>query len=115
MPQYLFLFYDDPDEFRHLSPAEMQRIIERYKTWNDGLRKAGVYVASNKLRDDEGRVVRRTRGRTRVTDGPFSETKEVLGGYVLVEAPGYEQAIERLGDCPHLDYGTVVVREVESV
>lgn len=50
-----------------------------------------------------------------MTDGPYSEAKEVLGGYFVIEADSYEQAVERLQDCPHLDYGTIVIREVEPV
>ena len=52
-------------------------------------------------------------GRPTVTDGPYSETKEVLGGYYLIEAADYDQAVERASDHPHLEYGgTIEVRQV---
>ena len=55
-------------------------------------------------------------GQVRVTDGPYSETKEVLGGYYIIEAGSYDQAIERSRDCPHLEYGgTIEVREVDKI
>ena len=52
----------------------------------------------------------------RVTDGPYSETKEVVGGYFTIEARDYEAALAECRDCPHLEYGgTIEVREVEPV
>jgi hypothetical protein len=115
MAQYMLLFYDNPAKFQDMSPAEMQRIVERYKAWTEKLRDRGHYVDSHKLRDEGGRVVRRQENRVRVIDGPFTEAKEVLGGYITIEAADYDQALERLQDCPHLDYGTVIIREIEPV
>ena len=49
-------------------------------------------------------------------DGPFSETKEVIGGYFAIEAAGYDEAVQLLEDHPHLSYGgTVEVREIDEV
>jgi len=48
--------------------------------------------------------------------GLYSETKEVLGGYYIIEAASYDQAIERSRDCPHLEYGgTIEVRQVDMI
>jgi hypothetical protein len=55
-------------------------------------------------------------GQVRVTDGPFSEAKEVLGGYFLITAASYDEAVRRAGDCPHLEYGgTIEVRQVDAM
>ena len=55
-------------------------------------------------------------GQVRVTDGPYSETKEVLGGYYIIEAGSYDQAIELSRDCPQLEYGgTIEVRQVDMI
>jgi hypothetical protein len=52
----------------------------------------------------------------RVTDGPYSETKEVLGGYYIVSADSYERAIDLARDCPHFDYGGAIeVRELDTM
>jgi hypothetical protein len=52
-------------------------------------------------------------GHPRATDGPYSETKEVLGGYYTIEAASYEEAVLRANDHPHLEYGgTIEVRQV---
>ena len=50
-----------------------------------------------------------------VTDGPYSETKEWLGGYYMIEVPNYEAAVEVSRGCPHLEYGgTIELREVDA-
>lgn len=59
MAQYMLLFYDNPEDFRDVSPGEMQGIFERYKAWDQKLRDRGHYVDSQKLRDEGGRLVRR--------------------------------------------------------
>ena len=82
--------------------------------WCDKLLAARLLHGADKLRDEPGKIVRRKRGELHVTDGPYSETKELLGGYFIIEADSYEQAIERSRDCPHLEYdGTIEIREVE--
>jgi hypothetical protein len=113
MPQYMLLLHADPSGFTTLSPEQMQGVVEKYMKWGQALRQAGILAGSNKLADGPGRVVRNNEGQVRVTDGPYSEAKEVLGGYYVIEAQTYDQAIERLRDCPHLEYGTIEVRQVD--
>jgi hypothetical protein len=93
----------------------MQKWIEKYIAWGERLRKAGVYLASHKLVDDAGKVLHgRTGQAARITDGPYSETKEVLGGYYLIKAASYDEAVERSRDCPQLEHGgTIEVRQVD--
>ncbi len=114
MPAYMLLLYDDPANFE-FSPDEMQKIIEKYSAWRDGLVRSGKLLSSDKLVDGEGRVVRRDDGRVRVLDGPFSETKEVIGGYFAIEAADYDEAVAVCRECPHLEYGTVEVRRIDRV
>jgi len=114
MAQYMLLLRDNPEIFRHLSPDEIQRIIEKYRAWGQKLREAGLLVSSHKLTDEGGRVVRREGGQMRVLDGPYTEAKEVLGGYFLIEAASYEQAIERSRDCPHLEFGSIEIRAIDA-
>jgi hypothetical protein len=115
MAQYMLLLRDDPAVFRDLSPDEMQRIIEKYRAWGQKLREAGLLVGSHKLKGGEGRILGRERGQVRILDGPFSEAKEVLGGYFLIEAASYEQALERSRDCPHLEFGSIEIRAIDSI
>lgn len=115
MPSYMLLLYDSPTDFAGLAPEEMQQIIEKYRAWGDRLREKGRFLDSHKLRDGEGRVLKGGEGPVRVLDGPYSETKEVIGGYFTVEAEGYDEAVELARDCPHLQYGgTIEVRAIEE-
>jgi hypothetical protein len=55
-------------------------------------------------------------GAVRVTDGPYSETKEVLGGYYIVQAENYDKAVEIARDCPQFEFGgSIEVREIEDM
>ena len=108
MPQYMLLLYHDPSGFQHFSPEEMQKALEKYIAWGQ---KAFV-KGSTRLAEDVGRVLRAKDGTPRATDGPYRETKEVLGGYYLIEAADYDEAVERSLDHPQLEYGgTIEVRQ----
>jgi len=114
MAKYMLLLYDDRSAFTNVSPDQMQQIVQKYIKWGQSLREAGIMHASNKLTDESGRVMRGQNGHVRVTDGPYSETKEILGGYYIIEAPTYDHAVEHARGCPHLEYGgTIEVRQVD--
>ena len=115
MPKYMLLLHDDPAGFMSLSPDEMQKAIEKYVAWGDRLRAEGVILDGAKLQDEPGRVLRRRDGRVRATDGPHTESKEVLGGYYLIQADTYEEAIARASDCPHLEFGAIEIRALDTV
>ena len=110
MPQYMLLLYDDPTSWEKLSPDELQKALEKYMAW---LQKPFM-VTSARLAPDPGRVMRSQHGQpAAVTDGPYSETKEILGGFYTIEAENYDQAVERTKDHPHLEYGgTIEVRQL---
>lgn len=63
---------------------------------------AGVPTGGEKLQDGTGRVLRRAGDRASVTDGPYTESKEVIGGLFQIRADNYEQAFRAASDCPHL-------------
>ena len=116
MPTYMALLYDSPAEPANISPEEIQGIIEKYKAWRDKLGASGHLVGGQKLKDREGRVMRTENNQVRVLDGPYSETKEIIGGYFALKATGYDEAVQLLEDHPHLSYGgTVEVREIDEV
>jgi len=114
MPKYMLLLHDNPNAFANISPEAMQKIIEKYIAWGKKLREAGVMRAGDKLTDEPGRVMRRKDGQVHVTDGPYSESKELLGGYYMIEAETYDKAVELARDCPQLEYGGAIeVRQVD--
>ena len=109
MSQYLLLLYDDPSGWQSVSPDEMQKAIEKYIAWA----KRPYVKQTQRLAADVGRVIRANNGTPQATDGPYSETKEVLGGFYLIEAPTYDEAVRLAMDHPHLEYGgTVEVRQL---
>ena len=116
MPKYILLLHDNVSAFANVSPEQMQKVIEKYVRWGDTLREKGVVTGGEKLSDEPGKVMRAGNGQVRVTDGPYSETKEVLGGYYLIEAPTYAAAVDYARDCPQLEYGgTIEVRQIDSM
>ena len=105
MPHYMLLLYDNPTDWSKMSPEDMQKALEKYMAWT----KKPFSVDSKRLANDAGKVVRSQGGKPRATDGPYSETKEVLGGYYTIEAANYEEAVQRTLDHPHLEHGGVIV------
>lgn len=110
MPKFVLFLRDDGRwNPQAMSPDEMQAIIKRYGQW-----RAKVTPAlGHKLHDGEGRVMRRESGSVKVTDGPFAEAREVMGGLFVIEASDYDAAIEIARDCPHLDFGTIEIRQIQ--
>jgi len=115
MAKFLILARRTGQAYQHLSPQEMQQVIQKYMAWAEGLRKQGRLLHSEKL-SEGGRVVRDGgNGKLAVTDGPFVETKEILGGFWMVEADSYEQVQRDLAGHPHLRAGSLEVREIDDM
>lgn len=109
MAKFMLLLYGNEDMFRNLSPEEMQKATEKYMDWM----KKPFTLDSQRLGDDLGRVIRHNAGKPTVKDGPYSETKEVLGGYYTIEAANYDEAVKLALANPQLEYGgTIEVRQV---
>lgn len=112
MADYLFLFKGPLPSERNLSPEEMQNHMQKWFDWIAKLRDQGIYKGGEPL-EKGGLVV--TSGPT-ITDGPFPESKEMVGGFVMVEADSVEAAAEIAKECPVLDFdGKVEVREVAVI
>jgi len=109
MAQFMLLLHSDPAGMKQLSPEEMQKAMEKFMAW----RKKPFTRDGHRLTDDAGRVMRIQAGETRTSDGPYSETKEILGGYYTIEAADYEDAVRLAQGHPTLEYGgTIEVRQV---
>jgi hypothetical protein len=114
MAQFLILARDS-GQWPEMSPGEIQRVTESYVRWTIERRQSGKLLASNKLFNGEGKLVRGGQGGMVVKDGPYVETKEVVGGYWLVEVPDYEHAVKLCADHPHLRFGTLELRRIEEM
>jgi len=112
MAQFMLLLYDTQEgraHFGSMSPEEMQKATEKYMAWT----RKPFTRDSKRLGMDNGKVIRSDGGKPRTTDGPFSETKEILGGYYTIEAANYDEAIRLTLDHPHLEHGgTIELRQV---
>ncbi len=115
MPKFLMLARNEDGAFQDLSPEEGQRTLQQYMDWTTRMRAAGRLQASNKLKDGEGRVLSGGGSQVAVKDGPYSETKEVVGGYWLVEAADFDEAVQLAKDSPHLRFGTLEIRAIEEM
>ena len=116
MARYMLLLHENPAAFADVSADEMKAIVAKYSSWGESLDSRGILLGNQKLKDEGGRHVAARGKEILVTDGPFAEAKEVLGGYFLVEAKSYDEAVEIAKTCPHLEYeGRIEVREVEEL
>jgi hypothetical protein len=108
MNQYVFLYRNPPNANRQRSPAEMQEMFAQWNAWKtkfkeniinvgDGLKPTGKLLSAGKL-----------------TDAPFTEAKEIIGGYSIVQAESYEKAAAVASECPvvHMPGAVIEIREV---
>ena len=115
MAEYLVLLHEDPAVTRKLSPTQMQALIQRYSAWVGGLRAQGLVTVGKKLKDEGGRHLRAERGGMVVSDGPYAEAKDVIGGLFIITADSYEHAQALLASGPHLEIGWIELREIDVV
>lgn len=104
------LIFRGTDWYKGLSPEEMQQISDKWMAWFKGLMASGQATAGNPLERD-GKIVS---GKNRVvSDGPFAESKETIGGYFLLKVNTMDEALAIAKDCPGLPFGIRV--EVRAV
>jgi hypothetical protein len=111
--QYLCLVYADEARLAAMSQREVDALIDETAANNEELRASGHLLLAHALEQVDGAVTVRVRdGRLSATDGPFAETTEQLGGFVLVEARDLNEAIRIAGRIPSARIGSVEVRPV---
>jgi hypothetical protein len=111
--QYLLLIYHSEAEWAKLTSAEQGPIYQEYIQLVQQLSETGKYRGGNALKPTGLATTVRVRDAKRlVTDGPFAETKEQLGGYFLVDANDLDEAITIAGRIPGARYGSIEVRPV---
>jgi hypothetical protein len=111
MPQYMLLIYT-PEEGGP-SPEELQAEFPKWMEYTQAVQEAGVLVSGDALQGIEtATTVRVSGGETIVTDGPFAETKESLGGFYIIDVPDLDAALKWAARIPSVTYGSVEVRPV---
>lgn len=110
MEQFLLLFRGR-DTAPDASPEQIQAQFQKWMDWINGLVQDGTYKGGNRL-ETSGKTIASTK--KIVTDGPYMEGKEMLGGYIVVEVANYDDALAIANNCPILDgeTGSVEVRKI---
>jgi hypothetical protein len=110
---YMLLIYDDERAWGSLSEAEQGKIYAEYRNFTGDIKATGHYLAGHQLHPATSATSVRVRnGKKLLTDGPFAETREQLGGYYLVKATDLDEAISIAERIPSARIGTVEVRPV---
>jgi hypothetical protein len=111
--QYMLLIYSPPGDWSSVPADEQQRIMQAYGAFTEELQASGKMVAGDALQPTSTATSIRVRdGETMTTDGPFAETKEVLGGYYLIDVDTLDEALDWAAKIPGAQWGTIEVRPV---
>jgi hypothetical protein len=114
--RYMLLVHHDEEAFSKRSEAERQRLLRESIVLANQLHAGGEYLSAAPLHPtSDTTCVRLRHGKRLVTDGPFAETREQIGGYFLVDANTLDEAIEIAGRIPGARIGTVEVRALTEV
>jgi hypothetical protein len=110
MKDFLFLFRNDYKSIQPGSPEEMQAEMKKWMDWIGGIAAQNKLVTAGNRLSSAGKVVK---ANNVITDGPYTEIKELIGGYTIVKAATYEEATEMAKGCPILlSGGNVEVRDI---
>src|SRR5271157_1257785 len=116
--KYICLGYLEPGKFENMSESERNTVLDECFSYNDELRKNGHLVAEEPLQPANTAVtVGWKNGKVAVTDGPYAETKEQLGGIQVLEARDLNHAIQLISQCPgvKLQCGTIEIRPAADI
>jgi hypothetical protein len=113
--RYLLLIYGE-DTGANAAPAEWAAMMQQYGAYSEWLKAQGMLLGGEALKDvTDATTVQVRDGRRIVTDGPFAETKEVLGGYYLIDAPDLDAAIDAAARVPGARIGKVEIRPIDEM
>jgi hypothetical protein len=110
--QYLLLIYDQEKRWTKLSAADQGSEYKEFEAFGQEFAKA-IQGANALQATPTAKTVRARNGKTQVTDGPFAETKEQLGGYYLVEAKDIDEAAAIAAKIPWARHGSIEVRPIQ--
>lgn len=111
--QYLLMIYSEEDGWNKMTDSERQQGVAAYQAYTESLRKADVLLGSNRLQNTNmATTVRLVDGKAQVLDGPFSDSKEQLAGYYLIDVPDLDAAIAWASRCPGAAHGLMEVRPI---
>jgi hypothetical protein len=112
--QYMLLIYSDEKAWFGLSEADMKKGYQAYMDFTEELIASGAMQGGSELKPvATATTVRVQHGKTVMTDGPYAETKEQLGGYYLIDVPSLDEAVKWAAKCPGAHHGIVEVRPLQ--
>jgi hypothetical protein len=110
---YLLLIYANEAEIMGLGETALQKVVGEYTDFTKSIVQAGNFKAGDRLKPaSSASTVRVRNGKTTITDGPFAETREQLGGYYLIEAKNLDEATAIAARIPGARFGSIEVRPV---
>ncbi len=111
--RFLCLVYFEPAIWDSISPEEDIRLTDESLAYDGVLTKDGHFVAANALQPTETATTLQVRnGQVTAKDGPFAETKEVLGGFILIDARDKQEALTLAAGIPMARHGSIEVRPI---
>lgn len=111
--KYALLIYSDEKQWEGMTEAEQGAVLARYNGFTADLKKRGQYVVGEPLdATTTASTVKLRNGKTLVTDGPFAETKEQLGGFYVVDVPDLDTALALAARIPSAEVGSIEVRPI---
>jgi hypothetical protein len=111
--KYMLLIYDDEQVWAKLGATEQQKLFGEYMAFTESIRASGHYISGQPLQPVAAATSVRIRSdKQLVTDGPFAETQEQLGGYYLIDARDLDEAIGIAARIPSVRLGTIEVRPI---
>ena len=111
--KYLLAFFGEESRWDEITPEEMQAGMRRWEDYEKSLLDAGAYIAGEGLKESGTATTVKHQGEERiVTDGPFAETKEQLGGFYLIDVESLDEAIDWAKKVPLMDGMSTEVRPV---
>jgi hypothetical protein len=111
----MMLIYETPDDFSARTNDRQEAQFAAWHVYHRALIDAGVYVAGAPLQPEStGTTVRVKSGQRQVQDGPYADTKEQLGGFIILELPSLDAALDWAARCPTAATGAVEIRPVSQ-
>jgi hypothetical protein len=114
--KFLCIVFCDESKLNALPQQESQALDDESLNYDDVLRRGGHLIAANALqRSHKAKTLRKQKGKVAVTDGPFAETKEQIGGFLLIEAKDMSEAVELASKIPPVRLGGIEVRPIQEL
>jgi hypothetical protein len=114
--QYMLMIIGDAELAAAAKAEDTQALMGAFMAYTQAMRDAGVWIAGGPLKPAEtASTVRMKDGKAQVLDGPYAESREQLGGWILLDTPDKQTALEWAARCPGMKYGAVEVREVQVI